>query len=404
MERKQEILTKIAYYSFYIAVMIEVLMVIVDKSALINPIEGRLFQITFLLFFIKVCLTRYSLKEYGVIAIFLALGGVSYFVTGRNEIIRVVMFIAACKDIDMKKCLKLVFYMTLSGCVLLMLLSLTGIMGTVSLTMDYGRGSEETRYVLGMGHPNALQCMVWALTVLGLYLYGEKMKWYWYLFLLGVNVGFFYLTDSKTSLLVAVFVIVYAGILVLIKNDVFRKICSAMGILFTVGCIGMSIVIAANAYRIYNYVWYFEWTEPTQFFVYLDRALTGRIHSLVGTENWEGTIQTWSLFSKPENTYFFDMGWIRLFYWYGIIPAVIMILVLLWLMIYCIRKKDYMALVMLTAFAVYSFMEAHGISVYLARNYTFFLLGMYWNRMLCLQNGKESYFWKLPGSLKKDKV
>ena len=123
-DRKQT--EKIAYGSFYLGVIIEVLMVIIDKSALINPVEGRLFQLTFLLFLIKTCLTRYDKKEYAVIAAFLALGAISYFVTGRNDIVRIVMFLAACKNVDMQKCLKLVFYMTLTGCLLIMLLSFFG--------------------------------------------------------------------------------------------------------------------------------------------------------------------------------------------------------------------------------------------------------------------------------------
>lgn len=40
-------------YLFYAGLTIELLMVIVDKSNYINPIEGRLFQITFLLFALK---------------------------------------------------------------------------------------------------------------------------------------------------------------------------------------------------------------------------------------------------------------------------------------------------------------------------------------------------------------
>ena len=223
MEKRKEIFSKIAYSCFYIGVIIEVLMVLVDKSVLINPIEGRLFQLTFLLFLIKVCLTRYSRKEYLVIAMFLVLGAISYFVTGRNEIVRVVMFIAACKNIDMKKCLKMVFYLTLSGCLLIMLLSVFGIGGDMALTQEYGRGSVETRYVLGMGHPNALQCMVWALTVLFLYLYGEKMKWYGYPVVLGINIFFFLLTDSKTSLLAAAFAILYAAIYRFVQSEMFNK-------------------------------------------------------------------------------------------------------------------------------------------------------------------------------------
>ena len=397
MEKRQEILAKIAYYSFYIAVMIEVLMVIIDKSALVNPIEGRLFQITFLLFFIKVCLTRYSLKEYGAVALFLGLGTVSYFATGRNEIIRVVMFIAACKDIDMKKCLKSVFYMTLSGCVIIILLSLLGIGGAVSLTQDYGRGSIETRYTLGMGHPNALQCMVWAMTVLGLYLYGESLKWYGYLAIAFLNIFFFFLTDSKTSLLVGIFSIIYTGLDRVAKDNIFRKVWNLGGILLTAGSILLSVIIAAKAYYVYNYAWGIDMSKTAAFYARLDRILTGRIRTLVGTTRWEGTTQTWSLFSESANNYYFDMGWIRLFYWYGIIPACIFITILLFVLIYCMKKKDSMAFVMIVSFAVYSLVEAHAVSVYLARNYVLFLIGMYWCQMLKIkgrisdENSNNSY-------------
>lgn len=36
---------------FYIALSIELAILIIDKSSFVNPIEGRLFQITFLFFF-----------------------------------------------------------------------------------------------------------------------------------------------------------------------------------------------------------------------------------------------------------------------------------------------------------------------------------------------------------------
>ena len=74
MQNRRKIFEKIAYYSFYLAVVIEVLIVVVDKSAYINPIEGRLFQLTFLLFTVKTALTKYSWKEYLVIFLFLLLG------------------------------------------------------------------------------------------------------------------------------------------------------------------------------------------------------------------------------------------------------------------------------------------------------------------------------------------
>lgn len=383
MEKKQKIIQKIAYGSFYLAVIIEILMVIIDKSAYTNPIEGRLFQITFLLFFVKVCLTKCSWKEYITIFMFCVLGAISYFVTDRNEVIRLVMLVAACKNVDMRKCLKLVFFMTVAGCVAIILLSLTGVYGDMARTMDYGRGGVETRYTLGMGHPNALQCMVWALTTLGLYLYGKRMKFYGYLLLLIVNGGFFLLTDSKTSFLVTIVTIFLAALANRKTPLIFSKIGALLGAAITAFSIAISVNIAANAYRIYDFIWFFKWEPPiTDFYLWLNDMLNGRIRILVENDGFEGTIQTWTLFSRPENNYFFDMGWIRLFYWYGIIPATIFLLVLLVVFVYCYRKRQFGAIVMITSFALYSVIEAHAFSVYLGRNYVFFLLGLYWYKLL----------------------
>jgi len=379
-DRKQ--IEKIAYGSFYLGVIIEVLMVIIDKSALINPVEGRLFQLTFLLFLIKTCLTRYDKKEYAVIAAFLALGAISYFVTGRNDIVRIVMFLAACKNVDMQKCMKLVFYMTLTGCLLIMFLSFFGVGGGLALTQDYGRGSVETRYTLGMGHPNALQCMVFALTVLALYLYGEKWKWYGYAAALAVNTGFFFLTDSKTSFLVAVFAIFYTGMYQFIQRKIIKIICNVVGKLLVTGSIVFSIFISWTAHYVYEYDWEIDTSSKAAFFKKLDSILTGRVRSLTSSVRWEGTIRTWKLFSEPANNYYFDMGWIRLFYWYGIIPACVFIISLLVLMWYCVKKEDYRACIMIVSFSVYAVMEAHTVSIYIARNYVLFLLGMYWTDII----------------------
>lgn len=396
MDKKKELITQIADISFYVGIIAETLLVIIDKSAYTNPVEGQIFRITFLLFLIKVCFTKYSVKEYAAIFLFGVVGGISYFATGRNEILRLIIMIAACKGVDMKRCLRLVFYLTLAGCAAIVCLSLSGIYGGISLTQEYGRGSVETRYVLGMGHPNALHCMCWSLIVLGLYLYGERMKWYYFILLLAVNYFFFLLTDSKTSFLVTTFTILLAMILSVFKNQLFKKVCVIGGYIGAVFSVGISVVIAAQAYRVYNYIWHGDRTEITMFFVRLNDILNGRIRILVENDGFEGTTGTWSLFSGPENNYFFDMGWIRLFYWFGIIPGIIFLAAVLVLMVYCYRKQDYMASVMIISVSVYSVIEAHVFSDYLARNYVFFLLGMYWSNMFCLSADTEGYWWKIP--------
>lgn len=372
---------KLAYCFFYLGVFTEVMLVLIDKSAYTNPIEGQVFRLTFLLFLLKACLTKYSFKEYLLAAFFLLVGTASYFITGRNEIVRIVVFLMACKDVDMIKCLKFVFWMTLAGCLALMILALLGIFGTLSLTMDYGRGSTETRYVLGMGHPNALQCMVCVLTMLGLYLYHNKWKWYYYLLAFGINVFFFLLTDSKTGLLVAVCAISLNFMIPKVRDNKWGHLFSAGNISIFAGSILISVMSAKDAMCLWRHFTQGEYSQKIRFYVFLDKILTGRIRSLIGTTHYEGTMETWSLFSSSDKNYYFDMGWIRLFYWYGIIPGILAIIVLTGFTMYFARKKKLEELVFISMFALYTVVEAHFISVYIARNYLLFIIGMYWWQM-----------------------
>ena len=388
MRTDKSLREKTAYLIFYLGVIIEIILVLIDKSAYTNPIEGQIFRLTFLLFFAKACLTKYSFREYAVIAFFLTVGAVSYFATGRNEIVRVVMFIAACKDIDMVKCLKVVFWMTLAGCLALILLSLFGILGTVSLTQDYGRGSVETRYVLGLGHPNALQCMVCVLTMLGMYLYHAKWKWYYYALTLMVNVFFFLLTDSKTGFLVSAGAVFLFFVASKARNKILTGIFAAGNAAVFAGSIVISIMSAKNAMCLWDYYWWAKTDRKIEFYLFLDTILTGRLHSLIETDNHEGIMDTWSLFSSPQNDYYFDMGWVRLFYWYGIIPAVLAVIVLTVFVGYFIKKKRWEELVLFSMTALYTIVEAHIISVYIGRNYLLFIVGMYWWRLTAKKIGR----------------
>ncbi len=384
----KSILHGFANNCFYLGVIIEIFIVLIDKSSYTNPIEGRLFQITFLLFLIKVCLTDYTLGEYITVFVFCVLGAVSYFMTGRNEIIRVVMLVAACKNIDKDKCLKTVFWITLLGCIVIAMLSITGVYGDVLRIQDYGRGSIESRYVLGMGHPNALHCMVWAMITLGIYIYMDRLRWYSYLFLFLVNIFFFALTNSKTGFLGAAISIIGAWCFRYIPILKRNKIVKWLGISIVLGCVIISVMGAANAVLVREFYWERDLSANARFYALLDKFLTGRLHTLACTTNMEGTLGTWRLFSTPQSNYYFDLGWVRLFYWYGVIPGAIYVLLNVALMGFCYEKEDYMGFLMILSTAIYTVFEAHVISDYLARNYIFFLMGAYWYQMIPMTKGK----------------
>ena len=380
----KSILKTVGTYSFYLAVMIEIMLVLLDKSEFLYPFEGWTFRITFLLCFIKFlcaeCTSEYTIRDNIGIAVLLILGTISYYATGRNEILRIVLFLASCKGEDMIRCLKMVFWITLTGCVGIILLSITGIYGAAALAQDFGRGGVEIRYVLGMGHPNALQCMVWMTSSLGMYLYHTKWKWFHYLVVWILNLLFFFLTDSKTSMAI----VTAAVVLFLIADHLHAKwgkrLFSAANIAAVAGSIGLSFFAAKDAMSLFKYYWGAPLTRKVQIYLFLDKLLTGRIHSLVDTTYKEGTISTWSMFSSPHNTYYFDMGWVRLFYWYGIIPGIIVVACLFLLLGYFYKRDRLAEMILFSTYSVYTIVEAHIVSVYIGRNYLLFIAGMYlWN-------------------------
>ncbi|MDO5019305.1 MAG: hypothetical protein Q4E29_02390 [Lachnospiraceae bacterium] len=374
---------KIRNICFYLGLLIEIGIVLWDKSTFINPYEGRLFRVTFLLFGTALLMTHYSKKEWLTIVLFGILGTVSYLVTGRNEILRIVVFLAACKDMNMKQVMKTLFWVTLAGCLVIATASLIGIFGEISVTQIYeAAGTPDTRFTLGFGHPNTLYCMVWVLMLLGMYVYPEKMKWYTYLCLAAGCLGMFFLTKTATGILIALFSLVLAAMFQYLPKMKESKVIQGLSLAGYAFCIIVSVLGAANANRVLNYNWGLDTSRKAQFYVYLDKILTGRLLTLASTEISDGTLQTWRIFAKPDTTYYFDLGWVRLFYWYGIIPAVIFILVLLYLLYFCFKKKDDMAVVMILSITIYTVVEAHFVSVYIARNYLLFLLGMYWYQMI----------------------
>ena len=380
---------KIRNICFYLGLLIEIGIVLWDKSTFINPYEGRLFRVTFLLFGAALLMTHYSKKEWLTIVLFGILGTVSYLVTGRNEILRIVVFLAACKDMNMKQVMKTLFWVTLAGCLVIATASLIGIFGEISVTQTYeAAGTPDTRFTLGFGHPNTLYCMVWVLMLLGMYVYPEKMKWYTYLCLAAGCLGMFFLTKTATGILIALFSLVLAAMFQYLPKMKESKVIQGLSLAGYAFCIIVSVLGAANANRVLNYNWGLDTSRKAQFYVYLDKILTGRLLTLASTEISDGTLQTWRIFAKPDTTYYFDLGWVRLFYWYGIIPAVIFILVLLHLLYFCFKKKDDMAVVMILSITIYTVVEAHFVSVYIARNYLLFLLGMYWYQMI---PHKDSY-------------
>lgn len=369
---------KVSKWVFLLALWIELTIVIVEKSEYVIQYEGQWFRLSFVLFGISLLTTRHSLKEWMGLFFFAILGLISYKATGRNEILRFVVFVWACQGKDMKKVLKATFWYMLVGILLILLLSVTGIYGKMILTQAYRLERIESRYCFGMGHPNSFHCMVFVLTILGLYCYADYLRWYSYILLIGLHIVTFMLTVSRTGFLLAIGTIF---LIILLKGIPFLqkwKGSFVLGMLLL--CVSVMFCVYCAKYSI---------TNPT--LMKLDRFLNGRIWGLYDSSmRHDGMLNTWHLWSDPTNIKYFDMGMVRIFYWYGIIPGGLYILAQLRLLWVAMKKTDYMLLALMISITLYSLIEAHFISVYLGRNYILFFCGMYLSDMIPSIGGKHA--------------
>lgn len=370
---------------FWIGVAAELIIVMVDKSAYINPWEGQLFRLTFLLFSLKIIMTKYSAKEWLCIAAAGIIAACSYLINGRDEIVRAVVFIIACKDIDIRDVMKAAFGITLCGTIVLFVLSAAGVFGAFKVTANFGRGPFpgiiETRYCFGMGHPNAFQCMLLMMTSLWLYIRADKLKLSDFVLLMLINYAAYCYTDSRTGFLVTALVLLGTALLKycpLLRNAGFIYIAGAVTV------IGFVVFSALGSHT----------GVENPFMDMIDAFLNGRFKTAHSFE--AARVENWKLFGDAANTEYFDAGYVRLFYWYGVIPGAAYIMMNLYLIYQSYKDRDYILFVMVIGFSLFTIMEAHLISVYLLRNYLFILMGYYWYQPF--HKGKynhEGYFWQV---------
>lgn len=377
---KEDVLTKLHHLQqdarivrlrtilFFCALTIELVVELMAKSAYLYPYESYTFRLTFLLTLIVVLLTDYTPPQYVMIAAACAFGLLSYYMCGRNEILRFAVFIIACKGIDTVRAMRYVLYVMTAGMIVLAMLAVTGVFGEAALTANF-RGYVETRYTFGMGHPNAFHCMVLMLSMLWLYLHRGRTRLWTYVILLCMQVAVFLFTDSRTSLLVALF-----ALTVFLLAERFGK-----SRLFLCGA--FAVYILSLLFSMWGASLWRERITEDDLAYKLNMIITGRFNGIwVADEN--AMLWNWLPFSSRANDAYFDMGWVRLTYWYGYIPALIIAILIAVLMIQCYYRKDAAAIAWIVSVSVYTIIEAHLVSVYIGRNYLLLLAGAYAPRLI----------------------
>lgn len=370
---------KIVNGLFYLALTIELVLMIVEKSEISFSYESYVFRLTFVITLLAVLVMKHNRKEWIAVALLLAFTALCYYLSGKNDLLRVATFLMAARDIDLKKAMKYSFYVSVAGFLMIILAASIGVMGDIALTYDYGRDvGVETRYVFGFGHPNTLFSSAFAIIIMWLWLYGKKAGVLAYVTLIMSSAILVYITRTKTGMLILTAIFIVAVIIRRRSELGDKKSMYILGSMVSpVLCLLFSI--GAAAISDYQYVGPgMPKNKLANIFWKIEDELNYRISNLYyGTEDRGGTISRWKLFAGHGSDSFFDMGWVRLFYWYGIIPTILIVAALVAIILVCWKKRDIWTMVLIFSVSVYTMVEATFVTRYIGRDFFLLIAGVY---------------------------
>ena len=369
---------------FYVILTIELGLMLYERTDAPLTTPSYVFRATFVMTLMVIFMTEYTLRQWIVIVLTVIFTFCCYRITGNNDLLRFSMFVIACKDIDLDKAMKFILGLSLAGTLVTFCLALTGVYGNLLLTGEYGRSvGEESRYVFGFGHPNTAHGAYFSLVLLFVYVF-RKMdvlkRLAGLILMLAGNFVLYHYTDSRTGMIMTSVAII-GGFFTLggqkLRNSGILYVLGSITMAFSMGISVWAAAISPHAH------------DKKSIYKKIDKLLTGRIWTLYhDTRQHKGSIETWTLFGDANSgASFFDMGWVRFFYWYGIIPATVIAVLLFVLMYRIYLRRNLEVLVMMCAISVYTIVEAGFISSYIGRNFMLPVFGVY---LLNSYNNKEA--------------
>ena len=188
--------------------------------------------------FVKIVLEKYTLKEYFAIAILIILGGISAVLIGNTSILVAFFAVVGMKNINFMTALKIIFYIRLVSCTMVLLGALTGLVDNLEYVRE--AGSTQIRNALGYAHPNTFGIYCFDIISLWFILYGKK-KWKLKLLIaFAVNIFSFIMTNSRTSFILNIFYLLMVIMANIMKDKKKLQFMAKFSFPF---CLGINLIL-----------------------------------------------------------------------------------------------------------------------------------------------------------------
>ena len=307
-------------------------------------------KIAFWLFFAKIVLTKYTKKEFIAVLILSLLGYLNCKYSGNTELILSLSMILSLKNVDLKKVFKACFFSTITMVVILGLLSIFKITGQLEITQNFGRGGVETRYCFGYHHPNQWAHVVFLILLFGALAFWERLDWKRILLLAGVNVVSYVLAASRTAMIcgfvLLIFVLFYKYGGSIAKNKT------------------LNYFIALSCALVWPVIVYLATSMSYQFYEKTNFLFTGRLRM---AKEYMGkyTPSIWGMQipDELESGSVLDLGYIRFLLEKGTLVYFLMVVFIIALGIYAVKKEKYQIMTGLVCITLYGIYENIAISM-----------------------------------------
>jgi hypothetical protein len=313
-----------------------------------------------LIYLLMMCCNSYTKKELALFAVLMCMGVALYVSSGINMGIKAPIYVFALKGVD---CKRLFRWITLTFVATLAVIFVADFLFGFGTSFIYDprldRGIDTKRYSFGFIHPNVTQLELFAAMTFVLCLSKFKINIHIRIIvaiLYGITC---YLTDSRSGMLIGIFVYVMSIVLEYVKWDKWKDVL-LVGIYLSIASFIVISVLAAAQVR-------------GGIIDDINLFISGRMNQLLLCNNSEecltGVIENWKPFASKLHKNMYDMGYAQLFYYYGYVSAVCYLAFICYSVYVAWRDNEVTEMIALWGFATYLFMEARYFSNYLTHDY-----------------------------------
>lgn len=377
---------RISKYAFLTGVIIELIVMMTDHfPGFTLPFRGRITHVAFIIFGIALVsgflysfndARNKNIKKLLTIIFFVALGILSYLTCRDEYIIRVVMMLAPGsfqEEGTIGQVVKIVIIGAAIGTAIIIALGFLGFGGLIVDIRDYGRGSIESRYPLGFNHANNVHNMLWYIIALYIIIRGRAIRITELAVIFVANIGLFFLTRSKTGFLCALMVVVGVIVLRFAGKGLQRYIEMALFVLTE------AELIICTVLTVLSFFWHGTWSKHKEdLYGVIDRALTNRLS--LGRE-FAGVETLRLLPGAREVTGPVDNGFSAFTFYYGLIMAAVLVIVLIYAAYELYRKgRHFELLIYMTGIGVFFTEATFALNTSLLCNMCFIMMLYIWTK------------------------